>query len=53
MSNYGEPCYDLVMDIYPTSPDHPYLQLAARLRERIRFRLFQDELQPGARHLTR
>jgi hypothetical protein len=57
MSDYGKPCYDLVMDIYPTSPDHPYPQLAARLRERIRFRghhgLFQDELQPGAGHLTR
>jgi DNA-binding GntR family transcriptional regulator len=36
MSDYVKPCYDPVMDIDPASPEHPYLQLAARLRERIR-----------------
>jgi DNA-binding GntR family transcriptional regulator len=36
MSEYAKPCYDSVMNIDPASPEYPYLQLAARLREWIR-----------------
>lgn len=35
MSYYAKLCYDLAMQIDHASPEHPYRQLAARLRERI------------------
>jgi GntR family transcriptional regulator len=36
MSSYGKACYDPGVNIDPASPEHPYLQLADRLRSRIR-----------------
>jgi GntR family transcriptional regulator len=36
MSSYDKACYDPAMDIDPASPEHPYLQLAGRLRALIR-----------------
>jgi DNA-binding GntR family transcriptional regulator len=35
MSHYGKSCYDLAVEIDQASLQHPYLQLATRLRERI------------------
>jgi DNA-binding GntR family transcriptional regulator len=52
MSGYAKPCYDPVMDIDPASPEHPYLQLAARLRERIRSGDITAQL-PSLNQLTR
>ena len=52
MFSYGKPGYDPAMWINPESPEHPYLQLAARLRDQIQSGEIGAQL-PSLTQLTR
>jgi GntR family transcriptional regulator len=51
MSSYGKPGYDPAMWIDPASPEHPYLQLAARLSDQIQSGEIAAQL-PSLKELT-